>query len=162
MDDETRRRILDEAHATLAIKDSFAQTALPSSDPLTRWREEAAKLEAKYAEGRREVREEEAERRRAAEANPVLWDQWFMQALRRHLPSCLDPSLEGIAQGVGGLYAELRHRADAQDKIISEQRKEIDALRLEVAGLAIKLAELRTDRVLAAMPLSGDQRSIMN
>ena len=158
MDDDSRRKILDEARATLAVKDSFTQPALPSTDPLTRWREKAAQFEAEAKQGQQELREEE---RRRAET-PAAWDTWFVAQLRRHLQSHLDPSFEGIAQGVGELVAELRHRAHAQDKTIAEQNKTIQALQLECARLAIKIAELRTDQVLNAMPTSSTMRGTVN
>src|SRR5262249_20452574 len=108
MDADTRQKILAEAKATLATKDDYTQPALPPSDPLERWRAQSARLEEKYKQGALAVREEEAQRRREAEANPLLWDEWFQQQLRRHLPRLLDPSLEGVALGVGELVAELR------------------------------------------------------
>jgi hypothetical protein len=160
MDDATRQKILDEAKAMLATKDQAFVP--PPVDPLTKWRDEAAALEAKYEQGARDVREEEAQQRHAAEANPTLWDQWFAEQLKRHLPRLLDPSLKGIAEGIGELYSELRRRADAQEKTISEQRKTINGLQLECAQLATKLAELKTDAVLAAMPIASTLRGTVN
>jgi hypothetical protein len=160
MDDKTRQKILAEAARNLASKDTpFVR---PPVDPIAKWRAEGDALEEKYKQGALEVREEEAQRRRAAEANPVLWDEWFISQLRRHLHAHLAPSFEGIAQGVGGLYSELRHRADAQEKTIAEQGKTIQGLQLKLAQLAIRLAELKTDQVISQMPTAGAVRGTVN
>ena len=134
----------------------------PPVDPIAKWRAEGDALEEKYKQGALEVREEEAQRRRATEANPILWDDWFVAQLRRHLRPFLDPSFEGVARGVGELYSELRHRADAQAETIKEQGKTIQGLQLELAQLAIRLAELKTDQVISQMPTAGTVRGTVN
>jgi hypothetical protein len=157
MDDATRQKIMNEARTLLATKDQ--PFVPPPVDPLACWRTESAKLEAKYEQSA--LDEEEARRlREAQQCSPQAWSAWFVSELRKHLYAHLAPSFEGIARGVGHLYSELRHRADAQAETIKEQGKTIQALQLEVAQLAIRLAEMRTDQVLNAMPTSGTMRAV--
>jgi hypothetical protein len=161
MNDDDKARIMNEARVNLAAKDQ--PLVSPPVDPLTRWRDEAAKLEEKYKQGALELREEEARRlRETQQCSPEAWSAWFISELRQHLHAHLKPSFEGIAQGVGELYSELRHRADAQAETIKEQGKTIQGLQLELAQLAIKLAELKTDQVMSQMPTSGTLRGTVN
>jgi hypothetical protein len=122
-----------------------------SFDPLAKWRREAEQFAAEAEQGREEVRAEEVHMRET----PENWENWYLAMLQRHLADHMAPSLEGIAEGVGALYSELRHRADKQAETIKEQGKTINTLQLELAQLAIKLSELRTDLVLHQMPISG-------
>lgn len=158
MDDETKRKILAEARATLADKDSKGDSSGRPGEHYAqdmRRREQAAQCE--------EETTREAEQRMLREAQSCsseAWSHWFISELRRHLPAHLEPSFEGIAEGIGGLYAELRRRIDAQDKLLDQQRDDIRALKIENARLAIKLAELQTDKVLNAMPTASTMRAV--
>jgi hypothetical protein len=136
-----------------------------SSDPLTRWRQQAEKFEAEKRQAQVDLKAEEA--RRTAElqaATPEAWDAWLYAALSRHLAShpALDARFEGVGQAIGELVAELRKRLDANDVIINQQREEIRNLQIECAELRVKCAELRTDQVLASMPGLNPQRGAVN
>jgi hypothetical protein len=136
---------------------------VPSSDPLTRWREQSDAFEAEKREAQRELKAEEERRTRAAQAStPEAWDAWLHAQLSRHLARhpTLDARFEGVGQAVGELIAELRGRLDARDIIQDRQREEIRNLQIELAELRIKVAELRTDQVLASMPLSTSRSSV--
>src|SRR5262245_17557951 len=97
MNDDDKRRIMNEARVTLATKDSFAQPTLPSTDPPTRWREESAKLEAERRAGAQELRDEERRRcgnsrdlgsmvyHRTAEASAGASRPTFQRACARRL-----------------------------------------------------------------------------
>jgi hypothetical protein len=160
MDDAARQKILDEAKQTLANKTKFAAPSL-SADPLTRWREQAAQFEAEAEKGRQELRAEEERRLREAQnCSPESWDRWFQTQLRRHLRAHLAPSLEGVAQGVGALIIELRNKIEACDKLLDQQRDEIRDLRIECAKLAVRISEVATDKVLAAMPSASALRAV--
>jgi hypothetical protein len=154
--DNNPRKIRDKARQTIA--DAKADLALRPFDPLERWRAEAEQLAAKAAEDERELRERE----RLMRETPQAWEDWFVAQLRRHLAEHVQPSFDGIAEGVGTLIAELRHRLDACEKLIGEQRELIHTLQVEHAKLGIKLAELRTDTVLSQMPGLNSQRSAVN
>jgi hypothetical protein len=154
--DNNARKIRDEARQTIA--DAKADLALRPFDPLARWREQAEVFAQEAEQGQRELREEE---RRRAET-PTAWDQWFQDELRRHLMDHVQPHFDGIAEGVCTLVAELRHRLDACDKIIGQQRDQIHSLQVEIQKLAIKLAELRTDTVISQMPGLGTSRGAVN
>jgi hypothetical protein len=166
----SQKRQLDEGRKNCALRRSVKVNTMddelkrlldytPSSgDPLTRWRQEAAQAEAKAAADEQALRETERQMRET----PAAWDAWFVAQLRRHLGDHMQPSFDGVAEGVGTLIAELRHRLDANDKLIGEQRELIHSLQLECARLAIKVAELKTDQVLAAMPGVTPQRGVVN
>jgi hypothetical protein len=129
-----------------------------SSDPLTRWRQQSEQFEAEKREAQTELKAEEA--RRTAElqaATPEAWDAWLYAALSRHLLDhpTLSARFQGVGEAIGELVAELRGQID-------KQRSEITELKLECARLAIKISEVQTDRVLAALPGLGTQRSTVN
>jgi hypothetical protein len=156
MDKSDRERIIGEAKKNIADKDKF--NYVPSSDPLTRWREQAAQFEAEVRQGQQELRDEE---RRRAET-PEAWDRWLYAQLSRHLANhpVLGARFEGVGQAIGEMIAELRGRIDANNIIQNQQRDEIRKLQIELAELRIKVAELRTDQVLASMPLSTSRSSV--
>jgi hypothetical protein len=134
-----------------------------SSDPLTRWREQAEQFDAEKRAAQCELKAEEARRTAELQAGtPEAWDQWLHAALSRHLAShpVLGARFEGVGQAVGEMVAELRRRLDANDVIINQQRDEIRELKIECARLAVKICEVQTDKVLNAMPGLGTQRAV--
>jgi hypothetical protein len=136
-----------------------------SSAPLRKWRVDAEKFEDEKREAQAELKAEEQRRSGELQAGtPEAWDQWLHAALSRHLAShpALDARFEGVGQAVGELVAELRRRLDANEAVINKQRDEIVELKLECARLAIKICEVQTDKVLAAMPGLGTPRSAVN
>jgi hypothetical protein len=145
------------------MDDNSKRQYVPSSAPLRKWREEAEKFEEEKRQAQRELRAEEERRTGEAQScSPEAWDQWLYTALYRHLADhpTLDARFEGVGQAVGEMIAELRARADARDIIQDRQRDEIRKLQIECAELRIKVAELRTDQVLASMPLSTSRSSV--
>jgi hypothetical protein len=134
-----------------------------SSEPLRRWREESEAFEAAQRAARAELKAEEKQRTGELQASsPEAWDAWLGAALSRHLAGhpTLDARFEGVGQAIGELISELRGRVDANDVIIDKQRDEIRALQLECAQLRVKVAELKTDAVLASMPGSSALRAV--
>jgi hypothetical protein len=162
VDDIERQRIIGEARKHIADKDKFNFVS-PSADPLTKWRQQAAQFEAEARQGQQQLRDEEARIMREAQScSPEAWESWFVAMLRRHLPAHVEPSFEGVAEGVGELIAQLRHQLDARDKILDQQRKDITELKIECARLAVKISEVQTDKVLAAMPTASTLRGAVN
>jgi hypothetical protein len=165
MDESEKQRVLAEARANIADKSYLQSARSLASDPLERWRQEADAIKAREEEAKAELRDEEERRtREAQQCSPAAWNQWFISQLHRHLADhpVLEGRFEGVAEAVGELISELRARADARDIIQDRQRDEIRALQLECAQLRTRVAELRTDQVLNAMPGSSALRSTVN
>jgi hypothetical protein len=144
MDDNARRKILDEARANV--------------DVLAKWRQQAEQFAAEAEQGREEIREEE----RRMRETPQAWENWYLAMLQRHLMDHVQPHLDGLVQGACELIGEQARKITACEQRLEQQRNEIQALQLECARLAIKIAEVQTDKVLAAMPGSSTLRSAVN
>jgi hypothetical protein len=133
-------------------------TPLLSSAPLRRWRADAEKFAEEQREAQCELKAEEARRTGELQAStPEAWDQWLGAALSRHFLDhpAINARFQGVAEGVAELIAELRGRLDANNN-------EIRKLQLECMELRIKVAELRTDAVLNAMPTASALRGAVN
>jgi hypothetical protein len=138
---------------------------VPSSEPLRKWREQAEKFEDEKRAALAELKAEEERRTGEAQSrSPEAWNVWLFAALSQHLANhpVLDARFEGAGQAIGELVAELRGRLDANDVIQNRQREEIRNLQIECAELRVKVAELRTDQVLASMPGLNTSRSAVN
>jgi hypothetical protein len=131
----------------------------PSSfDPLSRWRQEAEQFAEEARQGYEAVHAAERQMRET----PAAWTAWFCEMLQRHLMEHVQPHLDGLAQGACELIGEQAAKIKTCEQKLEQQRDEITELKLECARLAIKLSELRTDAVLAAMPGSSTLRSAVN
>jgi hypothetical protein len=160
MDDETKRRILEEARANCADKDELRrdtarrQAAQPNPDPMIEWRRSAAEFAAREEEGRRELRAGERRMAREAQLNANTLEIAFVDLLARHLPARLAPIVQEIADGVVAAVDALHVRQIEREEALRKMRDEVCDLKIELAKLATRLAEMQTDRVLAAMPSS--------
>ena len=157
MTDEERERVMRETRANLADRDALKrdtarrQAAQPV-DPMIKWREQAAVFEHEREEGIRELRAGERRMAREARLNVNTLENAFADLLARHLPSHLAPIVQEIAGGVVDCVDALRGQQIEREVELRRMRDEVCDLKIELARLATTLAELRTDRVLGAMP----------
>jgi hypothetical protein len=129
---------------------------------LNRWRRHAAQFERSPRRPARAASTGAGNARAiaAGAARFPGWEQWFSDALKRHLPAHLAPAIEAIAECTNELIAELLKQAERREKLLRQHREEIHELRLETARPGSQLAELKTNQVLDAAPLAGAPRVV--
>jgi hypothetical protein len=133
--EEERRRILADARKQIDEVHREHRAAVPPIEietPLERWKREAAEIERRNAEGKRELRRQERRERKQAPA--LTWEmieQYVRQCIAEHVQALQADLLETTRALADGLAAI----ADDRDALLKEQNKTIEALRVEVAKL---------------------------
>jgi hypothetical protein len=157
MDDEIKRRIIEEAAANVADKaelnrDTARRMMAQPVDPMVGWRADAEQFERACEAETRARRRREREGLAQAQFNANTFENAFVDALAKHLPSHLVPIVQEIADSVVACVDALREQQIEREAELRRMRDEVCGLKIELARLATTLAELRTDRALGAMP----------
>jgi hypothetical protein len=138
---EQRKRVLDEARATLRSK-GLNTTDTLDRDALAQW----------SALKRARQEDEPPPAASSAEPAPVDWERW--QAwLDSHVGAAIEKERQGTLVAVGEFVAEMIEQARRESKnLVDEARRaskndfadEVRALRIELCETAAVVAELRT------------------